>query len=252
MNNEAFPWQSPTRAGADFEATRWTDLRAVAVGRDPVKQRDALERLCRAYWKPIYAFIRRQGQAPDAARDLTQDFFHHLLRKERLKLVDQRRGRFRSFILAALRNFLASDWDRRSARKRDERQLVSLDVDLDSEGEQRFEPRAGDETPDRMFDRLWAIDLLATVRSRLEAELASPDKRPLRRLLPTALHEDRDCRYAELAVELGKSEDAVKKAIERLRTRWETLLREEVATTVQVPEDVEMELRELLVAIGRG
>ncbi|MFO1460327.1 MAG: sigma-70 family RNA polymerase sigma factor [Verrucomicrobiota bacterium] len=246
--NERFPWEGSTSSGADFKATVWTDLEAVVSGADPVRQREALERLCRNYWKPVYAYIRRRGNPPDESRDLTQDFFHHLLRKERLKLVDQRRGRFRSFILRALQNFLASDWDRRSAQKRDVRLVVSLDAPI-GDGDWLWEPASESPSPDHVFDRLWALDLLDRVRIRLENELGSPDQRHLLRLVPAAIQDDRDTSYATLAVEIGKSVDAVKKAAERLRKRWFQILREEVAFTVQTQDEVDPELREILAVL---
>lgn len=250
MPHQGFPWDAPTGVGADFQPTAWTDLRSLASGQDPERQRDALERLCRTYWKPIYAFIRRRGHSQEAARDLTQDFFHHLLCKERLKLVDQRRGRFRSFILRALQNFLASDWDRRTARKRDERVVVSLDEPTD-DGGARYEPPSGGDAPDQTFDRLWALDLLATVRRRLETDLTQAGKAAQIRLLPLAMLDEDETRYGTVAAELGMAEPAVRKAIERLRLRWATLLREEVAATVQTADDIDAELREVLAVLGR-
>lgn len=244
-----FPWESPTQVGAEFPPTAWTDLRSLSAGDDPVRQRDALERLCRVYWKPIYAFIRRRGQPPDAARDLTQDFFHHLLRKERLKLADQRRGRFRSFILRALQNFLASDWDRRSAQKRDERVVIPLDAPLDEEG-RTLDPAGGTAPPDLAFDRLWALELLAAARRRLVDDLTAENRDRQLRLLPLALREDLETSYAAIAAELGLTEAAVKKAVERLRDRWQAALRTEIAATVQSPDDVEEELRELLAVLA--
>ncbi len=243
MREPDMPWNAPTTIGAEFQATAWTDLRAIASGTDPVRQRDALERICKRYWKPIYAFIRRRGHSPDAARDLTQDFFYHLLRKERLKLADQKRGRFRSFVLKSLQNFLASDFDRRFAQKRDERVVVSLDEPLDDG--RTLDPAGSMASPDETFDRLWALDLLAAVRRRLETELRAENRSNQLRLLPLAMLEDADSKYADVAHELGMSESAVKKAIERLRDRWEQSLREEIAATVQSPDEVEAELRDL-------
>ncbi|HRI14815.1 MAG TPA: sigma-70 family RNA polymerase sigma factor [Verrucomicrobiota bacterium] len=250
MPKESFPWEAPTSADAEFQPTAWTDLRAIAAGSDPIRQRDALERLCRTYWKPVYAFIRRRGHPAEPARDLTQDFFYHLLRKERLKLADQRKGRFRSFILKAVQNFLASDWDRQSAQKRDVRRVVSLDEAM-GDGDWIQEPAGHDATPDQVFDRLWALDLLANVRQRLDSELALAEHDFLRRLVPAAILGDHDMSYATMAVELGKTEAAIKKSVERLRARWEQLLREEVAATVQTADEVEDELREILVLLQR-
>ena len=157
---------------------------------------------------------------------------------------------FRSFILRALQNFLASDWDRRTARKRDERVVVSLDEPTD-DGGARYEPASGGDAPDRTFDRLWALDLLATVRQRLEADLVKAGKTAQIRLLPLAMLDEDETRYAGVAQELGMAEPAVRKAIERLRLRWATVLREEVAATVQTPEDVDAELREVLAVLGK-
>ena len=249
MPETDLPWNAATASGAELQPTSWTDLRAIGSGPDPVRQRDALERICQVYWKPIYAFIRRRGQSPDAARDLTQGFFYHLLRKERLKLADQKRGRFRSFVLKSLQNFLASDFDRRFAQKRDERVVVSLDEPLDDDG-RTMDPAGSGASPDEAFDRLWALDLLAAVRRRLETELRAENRSSQLRLLPLAVLEDADTKYAEVATELGMSESAVKKAIERLRDRWEQALREEIAATVQSPDEVETELRELLAVLA--
>lgn len=250
MPGNNFEWDSPTQSGAEFQPTAWTDLRALSSNSDPVRQREALERICRSYWKPIYAFIRRRGYPVESSRDLTQDFFHHLLSKERLRLADQRRGRFRSFVLRALQNFLASDWDRRSAQKRDERVVVSLDDSLDDRG-QALEPASLGAGPDQLFDQLWALELLAATRRRLEEALATEGKETLLRLVPMALGEDDTTPYATVAAELQMNEPAVRKAVERLRLRWQNCLREEIALTVRSPEDAEEELRELFAALVR-
>ena len=247
MSDSALPPVSPTAVGAQFQPTAWSDLLALTHAADPAQQRAALERICRAYWKPIYAFIRRSGHPPAEAQDLTQDFFQHLLRKERIKLADQRRGRFRSFILKALQNFLASDWDRRHARKRDCRTVVSLDESME-DGRLVAEART-DETPAHAFDRNWALDVVTSVRNRLQGELREAGRGQPLELLPLALLEDTDTRYAAAATQLGMTEAAVKKAVQRLRARWAELLREEIASTVQSQEDVEVEYRELLVLL---
>lgn len=238
--------------GGRFPATSWTDLSALAVGVDPERQMEALQRICQRYWKPIHAYIRRRGHDHEAARDLTQDFFHHLLRKERLKLADQARGRFRTFILTALGHFLASEWARRTAKKRDERIVVPLEMPgADAAGDAmggfaRFEPKDAGDTPDRAFDRLWAAEVLRSTRARLLSELTAEARPEPLRLLALALDEAGDDSYATLSAELGKSEAALRKAVERLRSRWRSLLMAEVAATVPSPADIEPELRELL------
>ena len=147
-----------TDASERFRTTAWSTIQQAAQNGDPSLALEAWEHLCRAYWRPVYAHIRRWGNPPELAKDLTQDFFYHLLRPERLKRADRSRGKFRSFLLATLNHFLHSEWDRRIAQKRDERVVISLD-EADLKGALDLEP-AGGIAPDQAFERDWAASLL--------------------------------------------------------------------------------------------
>lgn len=208
----------------------------------------ALEKLCRTYWYPIYVFVRRQGHAPCEAQDLTQDFFCRLLASDSLRAVDPSKGRFRSFLLAALRNFLANEWDRASRLKRGgDREIFSWDG-LAPEERYRVEPV--DETPmERAFDRQWAQSLVAETLGRLRAECAVEGNEQRFDVLKAFLS-GADVSYAEAAQCLALSESAVRSAIHRLRLRYAEIFRTEVANTVHRTEDVEPEIRHLFAALG--
>ena len=241
MCASGIPWNQPTAVGAEFCTTSWSAILTAAQGSDPAQALSAWERLCRTYWKPIYAYIRRQGNSPELAKDLTQDFFYHLLRRERLRHADRRKGRFRSFLLTALNRFLHSEWDRRIAQKRDERIVVSLD-EVEVQGPLR-DP--GGLSPAELFELEWAHSLLAGVRGQLAAELQGAGKRAALSLLPAALYEDDSFSYAEWGRRLEMTEDNVKKTVQRLRERWQRLLREQVLATVDTASEVDEELRYL-------
>lgn len=238
-------------AGGDkgFRTTRWSLVVAAGDSRSPDYRR-ALEELCGAYWYPVYAFIRRSGQDPDAAQDLAQGFFAQLLEKRTLKAADQERGRFRSFLLTALKFYLSNEQQRERAQKRGGgRAPIPLDA-ATAEKHYSLEP-VQEHTPETLFERRWALALLERSLDRLREELkrsASPE-RSLR--LMGCLTSD-DGRYKQLAAELGMSESAVKVAVHRMRRRFGKLLREDVAHTVEGPEKVEEELRHLFEVIGRS
>lgn len=233
-------------AGRGFQTTAWTDIRRATQHENPVQALEAWEHLCKAYWTPIYYHICRWGNSQEAAKDLTQDFFYHLLRRERLKKADRSRGRFRSFLLTALNHFLHSEWDRRIAQVRDERVVVSLDQ-TDADGDALIEP-AGGLSPDAVFERQWATRVFRRVRERLTDELESRDKEVQLSLLPIALHEAESidsASYRTLAERLQVSEDNVKQIIRRLRQRWGEILRDEVSITVEHSSEVEEEIQYL-------
>jgi len=225
----------------------------VAAGdsRNPDYRR-ALEELCGAYWYPVYAFIRRSGRDPDAAQDLAQGFFVRLLEKQTLKAADQGRGRFRSFLLAALKFHLSNEQQLQRAQKRGGgRAPILLDADT---AEKHYSLELVQEhTPDTLFERRWALALLEQALDHLREELkhsASPERSL--RLVGCLTSDDGRGRYKQLAAELGMSESAVKVAVHRMRRRFGQLLREEVAHTVEGPEEVEDELRHLFAVIGRS
>jgi len=228
-----------------FVTTRWSVV--LKAGRpDTPRSRAALEQLCRAYWHPLYHYVRRRGYRPEDAQDLTQSFFARLLERESLAHADPQRGRFRSFLLTSLQHFLSDEWDKANARKRGGGQpLLSLDFATE---ERRVAVEPADPlTPEKVFEQRWAIALLDQVYRRLETEFASQGKTEQFAALRVTLTAPRGATpYAELAGHLCISEGAVKVAVHRLRQRYRKLLRETIADTVAGPEEVDDELRHLL------
>ena len=209
----------------------------------------ALSDLCERYWYPVYVYIRRRGAGADAAQDLAQGFFSNLLEKNTLRAADRERGRFRSFLLTALKFYLADQHDRVSAQKRGGGQ-EALSLDLEG-AEERYRLEAEPEgAPDRIFERRWALEVLELTHRRLQEEIArssSPERS--RRLAAFLTGDGDDLSYREVAGELGMTESAVKVAVHRLRKRFGALLREEVERTVGNPDETEGELRFLLAAL---
>jgi RNA polymerase sigma factor (sigma-70 family) len=240
---------SPRSSDSDrmFHTTQWSVvLAAGATGSDQALA--ALEQLCRAYWYPVFAYVRRCGHGPHDAEDMTQEFFHRLLDRHYLSQADPRRGRFRSFLLVAVKHFLANDWDRRQALKRGGRVTFISLVQLAGDHEPWL--AAGD-SPEQVFARSWALTFLDRVLARLRADLeggkAGESFEELKQFLvcdPTAAP------YAQVAVRLGTTEGAVKMAVQRLRRRFAEVLREEIAHTVAGPEEIEDEIRHLFAAIA--
>jgi RNA polymerase sigma-70 factor (ECF subfamily) len=212
---------------------------------------DALEKLCRAYWYPLYAYVRRTGQSKENAEDLTQAFFARLLEKNFLEAAEQERGRFRSFLLVALKRFLANEWDRGRAQKRGgDRTHISLDTEL---AEQKFkiETSAGEISPDRLYERRWALTLLEQTMTRLRAEFERAGKTGEFEQLKSFLTADkREIPYATVAAELGMNESALRVAVHRLRKRYREMFREEIGHTLAEGEDIDTELRYLLAVLS--
>ena len=232
-----------------FVTTHWSVV--VAAGRnDTARARDALARLCQTYWHPLYAYVRRVGHSPPDAQDLTQEFFARLLGKNYLADADESRGRFRSFLLAALKHFLANEWDKASAQKRGGGQIL-IPIDFNAaETTCHFEP-ADETTAEKIFERRWALTLLDQVLRRLREEFVRDGRENLfEQLKPTLTEASRSVRYAEIAARLGTSEGAVKVAVHRLRQRYREVLRAEIAETVASPGEVEDELRSLFAALA--
>jgi RNA polymerase sigma factor (sigma-70 family) len=229
----------------DFATTQWSLV--LRAGRESDSATAALQTLCQRYWYPLYAFVRRNGASADQAQDLTQEFFARLLDKNTFALASPERGRFRSFLLTSLKNFLTNEWERGRALKRGGGQpAMSLQLDLDSaESRLRFEP-AHQLTPERLFERQWAMLLLELVMQRLAAEQEAAGKGQQFELLKEALAGGAErLAYAEIAAELNLSEEAARQAASRLRKRYRELLRDEVSHTVSTPEEVEDEIRSL-------
>jgi RNA polymerase sigma factor (sigma-70 family) len=233
-----------------FATTHWSVVLTAGTHRDTTRARDALARLCRVYWYPLYAYVRRRGHNAPDAQDLTQSFFEQLLRRRSLAAADPERGRFRSFLLTAMNHFLASEWKKAVARKRGggERNL-SLDW---AAAERRFdlEP-ATTLAPDRLFEKQWAWTLLDEVLSRLEREYRAEGRGELFAAIKETLMGRRESQpYAELARALGMNEGALKVAVHRLRKRYRELIRAEIANTLDYSEDIEAEMRYLFQALG--
>jgi RNA polymerase sigma-70 factor (ECF subfamily) len=229
--------------------TRWSVVLA-AGQRDSQAGHDALDQLCRLYWRPIYLFVRRRGHPPEDARDLTQGFFAGLLAKDFLAGLAPSKGRFRTFLLAALKHYLANEWDKGRCQKRGGGQvLIPLEVGAE-DGSAGLEP-VDHQTAEVNFDRDWALALLGQVLGRLRQEYARDGKGDLFEGLKATLVEGGSgLPYAVIARGLGLSEGAVKVAVHRLRQRFRQLLREEIAHTLSRPEHTEEELRALFAALS--
>ena len=235
----------PRAAPRRFATTRWSQV--IAAGRaQTAVSRDALASLCEAYWYPLYAYVRRWGYGPDEAQDLTQEFFARLLEKHYLRDADPSRGRFRSFLLASLKHFLSNERDKATAVKRGGRaSLVPLEVET-AEGMYQLDPPDDGDTPDKVFERRWALMLLERTLGRLRHEFAAGGRREVFARLEGHLTGERETApYAQLAAELAMTEGAIKVAVHRLRKRFGALLREEIAETVSDADQIDDEVREL-------
>ena len=232
-----------------FKTTHWTVV-LDARRDDSTQAQAALAKLCQVYWPPLYAYVRRSGHAPEDAKDLTQEFFARLLEKDYLKAVHQEKGKFRSFLLLVLKRFLANQRDHANCQKRGGGQeIISLD---EQDTEQRYlsEPADG-MTPEKDFERRWAMALLEQVLIRLQEEFNAAGKSDLFRELEVFISgEKTQHSYAEIAARLGMSEGAVRVSVHRLRRRYRELLRLEVANTVDTPEAVDAEIRQLFTALS--
>src|SRR5213592_4865748 len=230
--------------GVAFVTTQWSVV-LTAQGQSPAAD-EALEKLCRTYWWPLYGFVRRNGYTPEEAQDLTQAFFARLLERRDFETVQRERGRLRSYLLASIKNFLSKARDREMAVKRGEgRPLISLD-DLLARERADQEP-SHKLSADRIYERRWALTLLEQVLARLRAEYEAAGKLPLfDRLKELLAGESSQPSQAEIAAEMQMTENAVKQAFHRMRHRYRQLLHEEIAHTVAVPDDVEDELRHFI------
>ncbi len=238
--------EPPTPRG--FDTTHWSLVLAAQVGdMDRTRVRQALEELCRAYWYPLYAFVRHRGHSAEDAQDLTQAFFARILETRGLATADPERGRFRSYLLGALKHFLANEWKRARAQKRGGG-AAFLEWDaLDPEARYGLEPAVTDDL-DAHFDREWARESTARALAAVRAEFEARGKGPLFDALEGSLTGEEPPR-AETASRLGMTEDALKVAVHRLRRRYRELLRTEIAATVADPADVDLELRHLVAAL---
>ncbi len=232
-----------------FVTTHWSVVMAAGRG-DSTRARAALEKLCKNYWYPLYAFVRRLGHGAHDAEDLVQSFFAVCLEKNYLSAADETKGRFRSFLLLALKRFLANEWDKARTLKRGGIQTtISLDS-LTAEQRYALEP-AEPLTADKLFERRWALTLLDQVVTRLRDEQAAAGKvTQFEQLKECITAAGRGTPYTELATRLGTTEGAIKVMVHRLRQRYRELLEAEIANTVSSPEEIDTERRHLLAALS--
>lgn len=234
--------------GCDFRTTHWSIVLEAKDGANGAEA--ALEKLCHLYWYPIYGFIRQRCHDPNRSEDLTQEFFARLLEKGYLKTVDANKGRFRTFLLTAVSRFLANEWDRTQTLKRGAGCTIVSLHETDAEGRYVNEPVC-ETTPEKAYDQRWANELLANVLDRLRREFHKTGRADRFDELKVFLVEDRsEVSYTEVAQRLGMSQAGIKSSIHRLRQRYGELVRDEIAQTVETPEQVEQELQHLLEALA--
>jgi RNA polymerase sigma factor (sigma-70 family) len=235
-----------------FNSTQWSLVLAAAQRSTPESE-NALATLCAAYWPPLYAYIRRRGYEVSEAQDLTQAFFVRLLEKNYLGDANREKGKFRSFLLASLNHFLANEWDRRHAQKRGGGVTI-IPLEMDSaEGYYRTD-RADILTPEKLFERRWALTVIDLALKRLAEEYIGNGRGQLFNCVkPFLVGADGEVTYTQIAAELGMSEGAVKVAVHRLRRRFRELMRAEIAQTIMRPDqpgEIDAELRSLLAALS--
>jgi RNA polymerase sigma factor (sigma-70 family) len=234
-----------TPAGSGhFVTTHWSAVVRAGQSDAPIAH-EALSELCRTYWYPLYGFIRSRGCDPPQAEDLTQEFFQRLLEKNYVADARQEKGKFRTFLLTALKRFLANEWDRQHAQKRGGFQ-TAIEIDQ-ATAESRLNPElAQPSTPETVFERQWAMTLLERVMKQLQEEYSATGRAKLFEHLRGCLAKGESTRsYAEIAAQLNLNEPAVRTAIHRMRARYRELLRQEIGATVSSPQEIEEELRHL-------
>ncbi len=243
------PANSNLPGAGRFATTQWSVV--MAAGRPKsASYQQALETLCRTYWFPLYAYLRRHGCDSNQAEDYTQAFFAGLLARGGLRLADPKRGKFRSFLLSSLKHFLSNERARARAKKRGGgRKILSLDFQ-NAESQYALEPR--DElSPDKLFERSWALTVLDRTMARMHTEAISTNKQKLFDHLKVYLTADKSSvPYRDVAAELDMAEGAVRVAVHRLRRRYREILRDEIAQTVTSDDQIDEEIRDLFAALG--
>jgi RNA polymerase sigma-70 factor (ECF subfamily) len=246
------PWDDDLTPSIDrqFTTTHWTTVRMAGSNSAP-EAKMALENLCRAYWYPLYAYVRRKGNSEADAKDLTQQFIARLLQGGRLALADPGRGRFRTFLLTALNHFLINEWMKRGRDKRGGGvEFVPLHTD-DPENLYAAEP-ADTRTPEAVYEQRWAAAVMKRAFNRLSTDYGGDRSRLFEALKPFVWGERAGAPYREIATALGLSEGAVRVAVHRLRRTYQNFLREEIAQTVATPEEVDDELRHLIEIVSES
>ncbi len=234
-----------------FPTTRWSLVLAAGESGTHGSER-ALAELCAQYWYPLYAYARRRGYDPDDARDVTQSFFAKLLEKRDLRAADPARGRFRTFLLSSMKNFLAGEWRKDNTLKRGGAVEV-LTLDFDSAEEAYGVEPSHELGPEAIYERRWALGLLERAVADLQSQYAEAGKREIFDALKGYLGgEDDVLPYSELSRRLGQSEGALRTAASRLRSRWRKRLRELVAETVREESEVQDELQRLIASVDGG
>jgi RNA polymerase sigma factor (sigma-70 family) len=244
MPSEGASFSRGDWSGRTFQTTHWSVVLRASDGQSG-EATQALEELCRTYWYPLYAFVRRKGCTHEEAQDLTQAFFAKLLEKNQISLADPERGRFRTFLLRSLENFLRTEHRNANVQKRGGgRQIVSWDADLAAE---RYSSDCADgASPTRVFERQWAAVLLESVLSNLRKEFSQSGKAELfDQLEPHLWEDDTSTPYPQIAEALRMTTVAVRVTVHRLRQRFHDLLRAQIANTVESVDEVEDELRYL-------
>jgi RNA polymerase sigma factor (sigma-70 family) len=236
---------NPAERAGWFTTTHWTVI-LDAKSQNTAQAAEGLNRLCETYWAPVYAYVRRMGHSPADSEDLTQQFFARFLEKEIYRRAERERGKFRSFLLTSLKNFLAHDWERAKAAKRGgDQTAVSLDAASAENGCQFG--ISSDLTPDKAFEKRWALTLFQKALTRLREESVAGEKKELFERLKNFLTEQpADGAYADVAATLNMTTGAVAMAVHRLRQRYAEIVREEIAHTVASPADVQDELHYLI------
>jgi DNA-directed RNA polymerase specialized sigma24 family protein len=235
----------PNPSTFQFRTTSW-NLVLAASGQPTAESHQALAALCETYWNPVYMFIRRSGYDADQSQDLAQGFFALLIEKNYVNAADREKGRFRSFLLTALRHFLANEWDRANALKRGGGQAV---ISIDPEdAESRYAPFVVDDTtPEILFQRQWALSLLDRVMGKLQADFIASGKGEHFEIVSSFLNRtSKDSRYETAAAGIGTSAGALRMLVHRARKKYRALLRAEIAETVTTPDEIDDEIRFLL------
>ena len=227
-----------------FVTTHWSVVLAAGQA-DTTTALSALEELCRTYWFPLYAYVRRRGHQPAEAQDLTQEFFLRLIEKQSVRLANSERGRFRSFLLTSLKNFLINEWGKARAAKRGGGQSFQP-LEWDGAESRYLAEPSQDLTPDRLFDKRWAVTIVERAQHRLREEYVAASKLPLFEELQGHVWGEGAAGYAGSAARLNTTEGALRIAAHRMKDRFRSLLREEVAHTAASTDEIDAELRYLV------